>query len=511
MPKQVPTAEHTATHMPTTDVSAAGNLQKAAIDKSDGHKQMSLQCKLSIGSVNEPLETEADSMADKVMRMPEPAFVQRKCANCEEEEVRRKPLASFIQKKGNDSGMIASDTVTQQINSSRGRGSRMDGGTQSFMESRFGTDFSGVSIHTSSEAVQMSRELNAKAFTVGNDVYFNEGQYNPGTAEGKHLLAHELTHTVQQGSGTHTVQRYTDAERREMAERRVAGQQADIDMANARSFQSGDIVFRSGSTGLAFVSGQPVTHGGIYIGQGLIHDAVGFGNRNVRVTNFYNPALAEAANGSIYRVIRFIGPQAPLIITRLLSNINAGNFRMPTDPVPFNLFSTADDYRTATCLEYAHAQFLHAIQQLALDPAVSETDRQLLRQTYFVGTAAQPSALINPQEQRLLGNMPSMAVPSFSDQNGAFPTTPPRTMSASVQAQALISAATLLATDVNPSRFSNRNESRYRQEWSAPLGTGWFGSLFSTMLYDEVLLRTFTYQSFVDSRRFFTLAASSPG
>jgi hypothetical protein len=77
----------------------------------------------------------------------------------------------------------------------------MDHGTQSFMESRFGTDFSDVRIHTGSQAVQMSRGLNAQAFTVGNDVYFNEGKYSPNFDSGKHLLAHELTHTVQQGGG----------------------------------------------------------------------------------------------------------------------------------------------------------------------------------------------------------------------------------------------------------------------------------------------------------------------
>jgi hypothetical protein len=67
------------------------------------------------------------------------------------------------------------------------------------MESRFGTDFSDVKIHTGSEAVQMSKELNAQAFTVGNNIYFNEGKYSPNSHAGKHLLAHELTHTVQQG------------------------------------------------------------------------------------------------------------------------------------------------------------------------------------------------------------------------------------------------------------------------------------------------------------------------
>jgi hypothetical protein len=66
------------------------------------------------------------------------------------------------------------------------------------MENRFGNDFSGVRIHTDNKAVQMSRDLNAQAFTVGNDIYFNQGKYSPSSENGKHLLAHELTHTIQQ-------------------------------------------------------------------------------------------------------------------------------------------------------------------------------------------------------------------------------------------------------------------------------------------------------------------------
>ena len=69
------------------------------------------------------------------------------------------------------------------------------------MSNRFGRDFSSVKIHTDVQAVRMNRDLNAKAFTVGNDVYFNQGQYQPGSSKGKHLLAHELTHVVQQGNG----------------------------------------------------------------------------------------------------------------------------------------------------------------------------------------------------------------------------------------------------------------------------------------------------------------------
>ncbi|MGB3076093.1 MAG: DUF4157 domain-containing protein, partial [Chitinophagales bacterium] len=139
-------------------------------------------------------------MADHVMRMPESAIIQRKCAACKDEDdsIQRKPLASFIQRKETSGGMMASDTVTSMIDVSNGGGHLLDNNNQSFMQSRFGTDFSHVKIHTGNESVQMNRELNANAFTVGSDIYFNEGQYNPGSNDGKHLLAHELTHTIQQ-------------------------------------------------------------------------------------------------------------------------------------------------------------------------------------------------------------------------------------------------------------------------------------------------------------------------
>jgi Domain of unknown function (DUF4157)/Annexin len=190
-----------------------------------------IQTKLAIGAVNDPLETEADAMADTVMRMPAAISSSppdgniitgkasdttiRKCAKCDsdtdkEEKARMKPLASsitpFIQTKSNGEG-IASDALSSRISNSRGNGSQMDGETKTFMESRFGTDFSGVKIHTGNESVQMNRELNAKAFTVGNDIYFNEGQYNTGSESGKHLLAHELTHTVQQNQAYGNIQR----------------------------------------------------------------------------------------------------------------------------------------------------------------------------------------------------------------------------------------------------------------------------------------------------------------
>ncbi|WP_290804767.1 DUF4157 domain-containing protein [Flavobacterium sp.] len=174
-----------------------------------------IQKKLSVGSATDSYEVEADIMANRVMSMKTSSktnvnqtgsLVQRKCAACEQEEkIQKKPLAEsitpLIQRSSSEKGGEASTQVENQINSSKGNGATMDGETKNFMETRFGTDFSDVKIHTGSQAVQMSRELNAHAFTVGNDIYFNEGKYNPNSDSGKHLLAHELTHTVQQSGG----------------------------------------------------------------------------------------------------------------------------------------------------------------------------------------------------------------------------------------------------------------------------------------------------------------------
>lgn len=81
----------------------------------------------------------------------------------------------------------------------RSPGQPLDAGARSFMESRFGHDFSGVRVHTGGRAAESARSVNALAYTVGRDIVFGSGQYAPSTMAGKMLLAHELTHTVQQG------------------------------------------------------------------------------------------------------------------------------------------------------------------------------------------------------------------------------------------------------------------------------------------------------------------------
>jgi hypothetical protein len=89
--------------------------------------------------------------------------------------------------------------LENRINSARGAGHPLADATRATLEPRFGQDFSGVRVHTDGEAGRLSRELSAEAFTTGRDIFFGDGKYQPETSDGKELIAHELTHVVQQG------------------------------------------------------------------------------------------------------------------------------------------------------------------------------------------------------------------------------------------------------------------------------------------------------------------------
>jgi len=183
-----------------------------------------IQAKVTVGAPGDKYEVEADTVARQVMSMPAPVNNQpsQREAVAEEkvEEVQAKPIAASITplvqremaledekqekvqaKATSDSGFETSSNVETQLNTSKGGGSPLSHEVRSFMEPRFGADFSSVRVHTDSAAVQMSQELGAQAFTHGSDVYFGKGK-SPGNNE---LTAHELTHVVQQ-SGT-TIER----------------------------------------------------------------------------------------------------------------------------------------------------------------------------------------------------------------------------------------------------------------------------------------------------------------
>ncbi|WP_138992101.1 DUF4157 domain-containing protein [Larkinella sp. C7] len=182
--------------------------------------------KLAVGRADDRFEREADATADRVMRMPAPnpsahpffpasGLLQPKSEEKEKKEVRRKeadtdtPVIQLktdeddkkkIRKKGDSATPAVTGGFESQLSASQSGGQPLSADTRQFMEPRFGADFSGVRVHTDAPAVQMSQSIGAQAFAYQNHVYFNEGKYNPGTSSGQHLLAHELTHVVQQGA-----------------------------------------------------------------------------------------------------------------------------------------------------------------------------------------------------------------------------------------------------------------------------------------------------------------------
>jgi hypothetical protein len=161
-----------------------------------------IQPKLTINQPGDIYEQEADVLAERVMRMSpdkneniffKPAnisSVQRKYTHCEEEEKIQKKSAN-----GAGTGMEAPSIVHDVINSG---GKPLDAVTRHFFEPRFGRDFSNIRIHTDSAAAKSTEQINALAYTAGDNIVFNQNQYAPDTDKGKRLLGHELTHAIQQ-------------------------------------------------------------------------------------------------------------------------------------------------------------------------------------------------------------------------------------------------------------------------------------------------------------------------
>jgi hypothetical protein len=136
------------------------------------------------------LETgEENAEVEPLMEASEPPEVE------EEELVQTKPaLSQSTQNSSTETG----EGIEQTLSQSKAGGSPLSDDVRTFMEPRFGADFSQVRVHNNGTAAQLNRKLQARAFTHGNDIFFNAGQYEPGSDSGKQLLAHELTHVIQQ-------------------------------------------------------------------------------------------------------------------------------------------------------------------------------------------------------------------------------------------------------------------------------------------------------------------------
>ncbi|MEH2045145.1 aldo/keto reductase [Nostoc sp.] len=181
------------------------------------------QAKLSISQPGDKYEQEADSVAQQVMqRMAQPVnrqSIQREALPEEEEELQMKSLdistlqrevlpedeeelqmKSMVQRQG-EASMAAAPDLETSINQARGGGVAIADNIREPIEQAFGADFSGVKVHTDGQSDQLNRSIQARAFTTGQDVFFRQGEYNPGSRGGQELLAHELTHVVQQNGG----------------------------------------------------------------------------------------------------------------------------------------------------------------------------------------------------------------------------------------------------------------------------------------------------------------------
>lgn len=162
-----------------------------------------LQARLAVGPVDDPVEREADRVADVVMRLPDAddsilgAPLKPKQKSVTSKETGRNTMNTW--RPGLPAANEVSETVHEVL---QAPGQPLDTATRAFMEPRFGYDFSRVRVHADVAGAESARSVNAVAYTVGRDVVFGAGQYAPGQEAGRKLLAHELAHTIQQ-AGAH--------------------------------------------------------------------------------------------------------------------------------------------------------------------------------------------------------------------------------------------------------------------------------------------------------------------
>ena len=198
--------------------------QAAASNQTMQHllRSRAIQAKLTVSTPDDHFEREADRVADQVMRMPsagadappldgaETPSIQRMCDECEE-ELHRTPSIQracdaceeeeLHRAEANNSAPAVTSAVESQIGALQTGGEPLSAQTRSFFEPRFGRDFSSVRVHTNGPAADTAQSVNALAYTRGSHIVFGAGQYQPDTSSGRRLLAHELTHVVQQRTG----------------------------------------------------------------------------------------------------------------------------------------------------------------------------------------------------------------------------------------------------------------------------------------------------------------------
>ncbi|MGB0562715.1 MAG: eCIS core domain-containing protein [Spirulinaceae cyanobacterium] len=166
---------------------------------------MAVQAQLTVGEPNDKYEQEADRVAKAVVQR---IHTGRQPQTNPEDSVQRSPdalpqpvpISPLVQRQGpmTLNGGEAASELESSLNQAKGGGQSLEPGLQRSMGQAMGADFSGVKIHTDGQSDQLNHSLQARAFTTGQHVFFKKGEYNPGSKGGQELIAHELTHVVQQ-------------------------------------------------------------------------------------------------------------------------------------------------------------------------------------------------------------------------------------------------------------------------------------------------------------------------
>lgn len=217
--------------------------------------------RFSLSQPGDAHEREAESVADKVMGMtdtsttlprgsaPARAVIQRRCAACEEEANESK----VQRQEASAAAPHITPPVSAGIDALKGGGSPLPAPSRAFFEPRFGASFDKVRVHTDSRAADTASAINARAFTVGNAIAFGTGEYSPDSQSGRRLLAHELTHVVQQGRASDTA----------ATVQRDASDKDDEDVSAATYFAT--FAVRIGDEVARFLGEQPLQTGTSYL------------------------------------------------------------------------------------------------------------------------------------------------------------------------------------------------------------------------------------------------------
>jgi len=205
-----------------------------------GSLAVGAQAKLAVSAPDDPSEREAERVAQQVMRMGErttpvavsaaPPMARRVCDACTEDVVVQRACDACEEEAASTAQRAAQGAEPNGAALPEGwnsGGAPLDDATRAFMEPRFGQDFSAVRVHTDARATAAAQSLSARAFTVGSDIAFARGRYQPGTADGATLLAHELTHVVQQCSGAARAIQRDDGEEEEVLDEEEAPAEAE--------------------------------------------------------------------------------------------------------------------------------------------------------------------------------------------------------------------------------------------------------------------------------------------